>query len=107
MSAVTKKDKSRFPNPSGDRLQIREGDSLHFEVKGDLLILKRKERKSLLSLGGIAKGRRVGTGNEREYAERKRLPGKSPRKASDMDDPVFVDTNVFSAFLREGRGIPV
>lgn len=75
MSAVTKKGQVTIPKPVRDRLQIREGDSLHFEVKGDLLILKRKERKSLLSLGGIAKGRRVGTGNEREYAK-KAVAGK-------------------------------
>ena len=70
MSAVTKKGQVTIPKPVRDRLQIREGDSLHFEVKDDVLILKRKERKSLLSLGGIAKERRVGTGNEREYAKK-------------------------------------
>jgi len=29
-----------------------------------------KKKKSILSLGGIAKGRKVGTGNEREYTKR-------------------------------------
>jgi hypothetical protein len=48
-------------------------------VKDDVLILKRKERRSLLSLGGIAKGRRVGTGNEREYAK-KAVAGKIARE---------------------------
>ncbi len=70
MSTVTKKGQVTIPKPVRDRLHIKEGDSLHFEVKDNVLILKRKERKSLLSLGGIAKGRRVGTGNEREYAKR-------------------------------------
>ena len=30
---------------------------------------EKKKKKSILSLGGIAKGRKVGTGNEREYAK--------------------------------------
>ncbi len=70
MSTVTKKGQVTIPKPVRDRLHIKEGDSLHFEVKDNVLILRRKERKSLLSLGGIAKGRRVGTGNEREYAKK-------------------------------------
>ena len=70
MSTVTKKGQVTIPKPYRDRLQIKEGDSLHFEMKDDVLTLKRKERKSLLSLGGIAKGRKIGTGNEREYAKK-------------------------------------
>ncbi len=70
MSTVTKKGQVTIPKPYRDRLHIKEGDSLHFEVKDDVLILRRKERKSLLSLGGVAKGRRIGTGNEREYAKK-------------------------------------
>jgi AbrB family looped-hinge helix DNA binding protein len=70
MSTVTKKGQVTIPKPVRDRLHIKEGDSLHFEVQDNVLILKRKERKSLLSLGGIAKGRKIGTGNEREYAKK-------------------------------------
>ncbi len=70
MSTVTKKGQVTIPKPVRDRFHIKEGDSLHFEVKDNVLILKRKERKSLLSLGGIAKGRKIGTGNEREYAKK-------------------------------------
>jgi len=70
MSTVTKKGQVTIPKPYRDRLHIKEGDSLHFEVKDDVLILKRKERKSLLSLGGIARGRKIGTGSEREYAKK-------------------------------------
>lgn len=70
MSTVTKKGQVTIPKPFRDQLHIKEGDSLHFEVKDNVLLLKRKERKSLLSLGGIAKGRRAGTGNEREYAKK-------------------------------------
>lgn len=39
----------------------------------------KKERKSILNLGGIAKGRNVGSGNEREYAKKavsKRITGE-------------------------------
>ena len=70
MSMVTKKGQVTIPKPFRERLHIKEGDSLDFEVKDDMLILKRIERKSILSLGGIAKGRRVGTGNEREYTKK-------------------------------------
>lgn len=79
MSTVTKKGQVTIPKPVRDRLQIREGDSLDFEVRDNLLILKRKERKSLLSLGGIAMGRKVGRGNEREYAK-KTIAGKIARE---------------------------
>ena len=79
MSKVTKKGQVTIPKPFRDRLHIREGDSLSFEVKDNVLILKRKERKSLLSLGGIARGRKVGAGEEREYAK-KAVAGKIARE---------------------------
>lgn len=31
----------------------------------------KKKKSSILSLGGIAKGRKIGVGNEREYAKKK------------------------------------
>jgi AbrB family looped-hinge helix DNA binding protein len=71
MSTITKKGQVTIPKPFRDRLHIKEGDSLHFEVKDDVLILRRNERRSLLNLGGIARGRKVGTGSEREYAKRR------------------------------------
>lgn len=70
MSTITKKGQVTIPKPFRDKLQIKEGDSLTFEVKDNILILKRKERKSILELGGIAKNRKVGDGNEREYAKK-------------------------------------
>ncbi len=70
MSTVTKKGQVTIPKPYRDRLHINEGDSVHFEMKGDTLVLRRKERKSLLSLGGIAKERRIGTGNERGFTKK-------------------------------------
>lgn len=70
MSTVTKKGQVTIPKPFREQLHIKEGDSLIFDIREDILILKRKERKSILSLGGIAKGRKVGVGNEREYAKK-------------------------------------
>ncbi len=70
MSTVTKKGQVTNPKPVRNRRHIKEGDSMPFEVNDNVLILKRKERKSLLSLGGIAKGRKIGTGNERVYAKK-------------------------------------
>jgi len=70
MSTITKKGQVTIPKPLRERLHIKEGDSLVFELKDDLLILKKKERKSILSLGGIAKGRKVGVGDEREYTKK-------------------------------------
>jgi AbrB family looped-hinge helix DNA binding protein len=70
MSTITKKGQVTIPKPFRDNLQIKEGDSLAFELKGDMLILKKMKRKSILSLGGIAKGRKVGIGDEREFTKK-------------------------------------
>lgn len=59
-----------IPKQFRESLNIQEGDDLVFEMRDDMLILKKKERRSILSLGGIARGRRVGTGNEIEYAKK-------------------------------------
>lgn len=69
MSTITKKGQVTIPKPFRETLQIKEGDSLVFEMKDDMLILKKKVRKSILSLGGIAKGRKVGFGDEREFTK--------------------------------------
>jgi len=71
MSRLTKKGQVTIPKQFRDQLHIKEGDSLHFEVKDNALILRRNERRSLLTLGGMARGRKIGTGSEREYAKRK------------------------------------
>ena len=81
MSTVTKKGQVTIPKPVRDQLHIKEGDSLQFEVRDGVVIVKRKEQRSLLSLGGIAKGRKIGTGNEREYAKRT-AAGKIARAGS-------------------------
>jgi len=70
MSTITKKGQVTIPKPFRERLHIKEGDSIAFEMEGDRLILKKKERKSILSLGGIAKGRKIGVGREREYTQK-------------------------------------
>lgn len=70
MSMITKKGQVTIPKPFRDKLHIKEGDSLLFEIKDNLLLVKKKERKSILSLGGIAKGRKIGVGSEREYTKK-------------------------------------
>jgi len=70
MSTITKKGQVTIPKSFRDQLHIKEGDSLHFEIQDNVLILKRNERRSLLSLGGIAQGRKTGSGNERAYTKR-------------------------------------
>ncbi|RJQ48593.1 MAG: AbrB/MazE/SpoVT family DNA-binding domain-containing protein [Nitrospiraceae bacterium] len=81
MSAITKKGQVTIPKAFREKLHIKEGDNLMFEMKDDMLILKKKERKSILSLGGIAKGRKVGTGNEREYVK-KIVAGRAAREGT-------------------------
>jgi len=39
-------------------------------MKNDILILRKKKRKSILSLGDIAKGRKIGFGDEREFTKK-------------------------------------
>ena len=70
MSTITKKGQVTIPKPFREKLQIKEGDNLVFEMKGNLLVLKKKRRKSILNLGGIAKGRKVGSGKERVYTKK-------------------------------------
>ncbi|MFZ5996244.1 MAG: AbrB/MazE/SpoVT family DNA-binding domain-containing protein [Nitrospirota bacterium] len=70
MPTITKKGQVTIPKPFRKKLQIKEGDNLVFEIKDEMLILKKKERKSILNLGGIAKGRKIGIGSEREYAKK-------------------------------------
>ncbi len=70
MSTITKKGQVTIPKPFRDKLHIKEGDNFLFEIKDNLLIVRKKERKSILSLGGIAKGRKIGAGSEREYTKK-------------------------------------
>ncbi len=70
MSTITKKGQVTIPKPFRESLHIKEGDSLVFELKDNMLILTKKERKSILDLAGIAKGRKVGVGDEREFTKK-------------------------------------
>ncbi|GAB4418108.1 MAG: hypothetical protein OHK0032_14150 [Thermodesulfovibrionales bacterium] len=70
MSTITKKGQVTIPKPFRERLHIKEGDSIDFEIREGILILKKIERKSILDLGGIAKGRKIGVGNEREFTKK-------------------------------------
>jgi len=70
MSTITKKGQVTIPKPFRETLHIKEGDNLEFEMKGGILILKKKERRSILDLGGIAKGRKIGFEDEREFAKK-------------------------------------
>jgi AbrB family looped-hinge helix DNA binding protein len=70
MSSITKKGQVTIPKPFREKLHIKEGDSLDFEIHDDVLILKKRERKSILSLGGIAQARKVGKGDEREFTKK-------------------------------------
>lgn len=70
MTTLTKKGQVTIPKPFREKLSLKEGDSLVFDMRGDQLFLKKRERKSILSLGGIAKSRKVGVGSEREYTKK-------------------------------------
>lgn len=70
MSTITKKGQVTIPKPFRDELHIKEGDSLVFELKDNLLVLKKQERKSILDFGGVAKNRKIGTGDERTFAKK-------------------------------------
>lgn len=35
------------------------------------MVRKTSKKKSILSIGGIAKGKKIGTGDEREYTKKK------------------------------------
>lgn len=46
--------------------------------------MKRKKKKSILNLGGIAKGKRIGTGSEREFTKKvvsKRIAREGVKRA--------------------------
>lgn len=69
MSVITKKGQVTIPKPFRDKLKIEEGDNLVFEMKDSVLVLRKKQKKSILGLGGIAKDRKIGIGKERDYTK--------------------------------------
>ncbi len=70
MPTITTKGQITIPKPFREKLHIKQGDSLIFEIEDDTLILKKKEKRSILNLGGIARGRRIGIGDEREFTKK-------------------------------------
>jgi AbrB family looped-hinge helix DNA binding protein len=70
MTTLTKKGQVTIPKPFREKLKLKEGDSLVFDMKDKKLFLRKREKKSILSLGGIAKSRKVGVGSEREYTKK-------------------------------------
>ena len=44
MTTVTKKGQITIPKPFRDKLHIKEGDNVIFEIKDDSLVLKRKRK---------------------------------------------------------------
>jgi len=70
MSVLTKKGQVTIPKTLREKLEIKEGDEVIFELEGNVARFKKVERKSLLSLGGIAKGRAIGAGDERDYTKK-------------------------------------
>jgi len=81
MSLITKKGQVTITKPFREKLHIQEGDNLDFEVRDDVLIIKKRTRKSILSLAGIAQGRKIGKGDEREFT-RKVISEKIAKEAS-------------------------
>jgi AbrB family looped-hinge helix DNA binding protein len=57
MPLITKKGQVTVPKDIREELGIREGDSLVFLRKEGEVVMRRQERKSILTLGGIVRGR--------------------------------------------------
>ena len=70
MPVLTKKGQVTIPKVLREQLEIKEGDEIIFELEGNVARFKKAERKALLSLGGIAKGRAIGVGDERDYTKK-------------------------------------
>jgi AbrB family looped-hinge helix DNA binding protein len=56
-SSLTSKGQVTIPKRLREALHIQEGDSVVFELRDGEVVLKKHERKSILSMGGIARGR--------------------------------------------------
>jgi len=55
MPVLTSKGQVTIPKSVRDRLHVKAGDSVTFEVRGETVVVKKEERKSILSLGGIVR----------------------------------------------------
>lgn len=70
MPVLTKKGQVTLPKILREKLGIKEGDEIIFELEGKRVRVKKVEKRSLLSLGGIAKGKAIGRGDERDYTKK-------------------------------------
>ena len=70
MTVITKKGQVTLPKSLRDKIGIKEGDEVVFELEEDAMKIKKVEKRSLLKLGGIAKGRAICRGDERDYAKK-------------------------------------
>lgn len=70
MPVLTKKGQVTVPKVLREKLRMKEGDEVIFELEGNMARIKKVERRSLLSLGGIARGRAIGAGDERDYTKK-------------------------------------
>lgn len=57
-SVLTSKGQITIPKGIRDRLALGEGDSVVFDLRDNEIVIKKDERRTIMSLSGIAKGRR-------------------------------------------------
>lgn len=70
MAVITKKGQVTLPKPLREKIGLKEGDQVIFELGEDGVKIKKIERRSLIKLGGIAKGRAIGSGDERNFTKK-------------------------------------
>lgn len=70
MTVITKKGQVTLPKFLRDKIGMKEGDEVVFELEEEAMKIKKLEKRSLLKLGGIAKNRAIGRGDERDYAKK-------------------------------------
>lgn len=70
MTVITKKGQVTLPKLLREKIGIKEGDEVVFELEEDAMKIRKIEKRSLLTLGGIAKGRAIGRGDEMDYTKK-------------------------------------
>ena len=70
MTVITKKGQVTLPKLLREKIGMKEGDEVVFELEEDAMKIRKIEKRSLLKLGGIAKGRAIGRGDERDYSKK-------------------------------------
>lgn len=54
MPLITSKGQVTIPKRMREALDVRGGDSVEFVLKGGEVLIRKKERRSILAMGGIA-----------------------------------------------------